>query len=75
MADAILKSTRSFSGGNVTDDTIVLVLKVPQGQLSAGGNRSMPISGRPVARAMSEPRPGYLLGCGVWQEIFGFTPM
>lgn len=29
MADAILKSARSFSGGNVTDDTVVLVLKVP----------------------------------------------
>ena len=29
MADAIVKSTRSFSGGNITDDTVVLVLKVP----------------------------------------------
>jgi phosphoserine phosphatase RsbU/P len=29
MADAILKSARSFSGGNLSDDTVVLVLKVP----------------------------------------------
>jgi len=29
MAEAILKSARSFSGGNLTDDTVVLVLKVP----------------------------------------------
>jgi hypothetical protein len=29
MADAILKGPRSFSGGNVTDDPVVLVLKLP----------------------------------------------
>ena len=29
MADAILKGTRSFSGGNVTDDPVVLALKLP----------------------------------------------
>jgi len=29
MADAILKGPRSFSGGNVTDDPVVLMLKVP----------------------------------------------
>ena len=29
MANAILKSARAFSGGNLSDDTVVLVLKVP----------------------------------------------
>jgi phosphoserine phosphatase RsbU/P len=37
MATAVIKATRAFSGGVVSDDTVVLVVKVP-GPASAGRN-------------------------------------
>jgi serine phosphatase RsbU (regulator of sigma subunit) len=30
IANAVIKATRAFSGGVISDDTVVLVLKVPR---------------------------------------------
>jgi len=44
------------------------------GACSVGSTSARPDGFRRLA-AQAKPGAGYLLGCGVWQEILGFTPM